>query len=238
MRNVSGISLLPKQITMINFIDSELSSLRHQVNEMWMLVYNQLDRAGEAVLTLDRELAKQVVARERRVNASELKLDSSVEDMISLYTPVGVDLRFVLAVLKINSNLERIGDFAEGAARFVEYFPEPALDPDLVEQLQLDRMITEVLGMLRLAKEALDKESLDLATQIFAKDDVLDKINADAPRILADYIAANPESALTCLHLLGVIRKMERAGDHITNIAEEIVFFVDAKVLKHKNNTL
>ena len=225
-----------KQIEMTNFIDSELTSLKREVNDMWMLVYNQLDRAGEAILTLDRELAKQVMVCERRVNASELKLDSSVEDVISLYTPVGVDLRFVLAVLKINSNLERIGDFAEGAARFVEQFPEPALDADLVAQLRLDKMITEVLSMLRLAKEALDKESLDLATQVFAKDDILDQINADAPQILTDYIAANPESTLTCLHLLGVIRKLERAGDHITNMAEEIVFFVDAKVLKHKNN--
>lgn len=221
---------------MVNFIDSELSSLKREVDEMWMLVYNQLDRAGEAILTLDRELARQVMVCEKRVNALELKLDSDVEDIISLYTPVGVDLRFVLAVLKINSNLERIGDFAEGIARFVERFPDPALDADLVAQLQLDRMITEVLCMLRLAKEALDKESNELATQVFAKDDTLDQINADAPYILADYIAANPESTLTCLNLLSVIRKMERAGDHITNMAEEIVFFVDAKVLKHKGN--
>lgn len=221
---------------MVNFIDSELSSLKREVDEMWMLVYNQLDRAGEAILTLDRELARQVIVCEKRVNASELKLDSDVEDIISLYTPVGVDLRFVLAVLKINSNLERIGDFAEGIARFVERFPDPALDADLVAQLQLDKMITEVLGMLRLAKEALDKESNELATQVFAKDDALDRINADAPYILADYIAANPESTLTCLNLLSVIRKIERSGDHITNMAEEIVFFVDAKVLKHKGN--
>lgn len=198
-----------------------------------MLVYNQVDRAGESILTLDRELARQVIACERRVNALELKLDSDVEDIIALYNPIGVDLRFVLAVLKINSNLERIGDFAEGIARFVERFPEPALDADLVEQLRLDKMISEILCMLRLAKEAFDEEKQEKATQIFAKDDLLDQINADAPPILADYIAANPETTLTCMNLLSVIRKMERTGDHINNIAEEIVFFVDAKVLKH-----
>lgn len=218
---------------MVKFIESELATLKKEVAGMWMLVYNQLDRAGEAILTLDRELARQVMVCERRVNASELKLDSDVEDIIALYNPIGVDLRFVLAVLKINSNLERIGDFAEGISRFVEHFPEPALDADLVGQLRLDKMITEVLSMLRLAKEALDKESLELATQVFAKDDLIDQINAEAPRILADYIASNPESTLTCMHLLSVIRKVERAGDHITNMAEEIVFFVDAKVLKH-----
>ena len=218
---------------MAKFIESELASLKKEVGEMWMLVYNQLDRAGEALLTLDRELARQVMVCEKRVNASELKLDSDIEDIIALYNPIGVDLRFVLAILKINTNLERIGDFAEGIARFVDHFPEPALDADLVGQLRLDKMISEVLAMLRLAKEALDKENLELATQVFAKDDLIDQINAEAPLVLSEYIHANPDSALTCLHLLGAVRKMERAGDHITNMAEEIVFFVDAKVLKH-----
>lgn len=221
---------------MVNFIESELASLKSEVDEMWMLVYNQMDRAGEAILTLDKELARQVIVYEKRVNASELKLDSEVEDIISLYNPIGVDLRFVLAVLKMNSNLERIGDFAEGIARFVDQFTEPALDSELVAQLQLDKMITEVLGMLRLAKEALDKESIELASQIFAKDTIVDQININAPKVLSDYILANPnpEAILTCFNLQSVVRKLERSGDHITNIAEEIVFFVDAKVLKHK----
>lgn len=218
---------------MAKFIESELATLKREVDEMWMLVYNQLDRAGESLLTLDRELSRQVMVCEKRVNASELKLDSDIEDLIALYNPIGVDLRFALAVLKINTNLERIGDFAAGIARFVAYFPEPALDADLVRQLRLDILIGEVLAMLRLAKDAFDKESLELATQVFAKDDLIDRINAEAPQVLSEYIHADPEAALTCLNLLGAVRKLERAGDHITNMAEEIVFFVDAKVLKH-----
>ena len=91
---------------MVKFIESELILLHKEVDEMWTLVYNQLDRAGEAVLTLDKELARQVIVRERRVNASELKIDSDVEDVIALYNPVAIDLRFVLAMLKINTNLD------------------------------------------------------------------------------------------------------------------------------------
>lgn len=102
---------------MVKFIESELILLKKEIDEMWTLVYNQLDRAGEAVLTLDKELAQQVMVRERRVNAFELKIDSDVEDIIALYNPVAIDLRFVLAMLKINTNLERLGDFAEGIAR-------------------------------------------------------------------------------------------------------------------------
>ena len=222
---------------MVKFIESELVLLKKEIDEMWTLVYNQLDRAGEAVLTLDRELAQQVLVRERRVNAFELKIDSDVEDIIALYNPVAIDLRFVLAMLKINTNLERSGDFAEGIARFALSCKEPVLDGELVQKLRLGEMIAEVLSMLELAKKSLQDESQELATLVFAKDNLLDEINADATVILADYINRHPESALSCLNLVSVFRKLERSGDHITNIAEEIVFFIDAKVLKHSGRT-
>ena len=218
---------------MVKFIESELVLLKKEIDEMWTLVYNQLDRAGEAVLTLDKELAQQVIVRERRVNAFELKIDSDVEDVIALYNPVAIDLRFVLAMLKINTNLERLGDFAEGIARFVLKSEEPILDGDLLKRLRLEEMQRQVLSMLEVAKRALNEESLELATSVFAKDNLLDEINAEATAILADYIREHPESTLSYLNLVGVFRKLERSGDHITNIAEEIVFFVDAKVLKH-----
>ncbi len=218
---------------MVKFIESELVLLKKEIDEMWTLVYNQLDRAGEAVLTLDRELAQQVLVRERRVNAFELKIDSDVEDIIALYNPVAIDLRFVLAMLKINTNLERLGDFAEGIARFAINCKEPALDGELMKELRLEEMIAQVLSMLELAKKALHEENQELATAVFAKDNLVDEINADATAVLSDYISKYPESALSCLNLIGVFRKLERSGDHITNIAEEIVFFIDAKVLKH-----
>ena len=222
---------------MVKFMESELVLLKKEIDEMWTLVYNQLDRAGEAVLTFDRELAQQVLVRERRVNALELKIDSDIEDIIALYNPVAIDLRFVLAMLKINTNLERLGDFAEGIARFVLNCKEPVLDPELLKRLRLEEMQRQVLAMLELAKKALQEENQDLATSVFAKDNLLDEINAEATTVLADYIAQHPEAVLPCLNLVSVFRKLERSGDHITNIAEEIVFFIDAKVLKHSGKT-
>ena len=218
---------------MVKFIESELVLLKKEIDEMWTLVYNQLDRAGDAVLTLDRELAQQVLVRERRVNAFELKIDSDVEDIIALYNPVAIDLRFVLAMLKINTNLERLGDFAEGIARFAINCKEPVLDAELVKKLRLEEMISQVLSMLEMAKTALKEENQELATAVFAKDNLVDEINADATAVLSEYIDRHPESSLSCLNLVSVFRKLERSGDHITNIAEEIVFFIDAKVLKH-----
>ncbi|NDV84331.1 phosphate signaling complex protein PhoU [Bacteroides sp. 51] len=222
---------------MVKFIESELELLKKEVSEMWTLVYNQLDRAGEAVLTFDRELAGQVKVRERRVNAFELKIDSDIEDVIALYNPVGIDLRFVLAMLKINSNLERLGDFAEGIVRFVLDSEEPVLDSELLKRLRLEEMVAEVLSMLEVTKRALNEESMELATSVFTKDNLVDEINANVTPVLAEYLKEHPDSLLVCLNLVSVFRKLERAGDHITNIAEEIVFFIDAKVLKHSGKT-
>ena len=135
-------------------------------------------------------------------------------------------------MLKINTNLERLGDFAEGIARFALNCKEPILASGLVKELRLEEMINQVSAMLELAKRALQEESQELA-----KDNMLDEINANATAVLADYIGKHPESALSCLNLVSVFRKLERSGDHITNIAEEIVFFIDAKVLKHSGRT-
>ena len=144
---------------MVQFIESELVLLKKEIDEMWTLVYNQLGRAGEAgVLTLDRELAQQVLVRERRVNAFELKIDSDIEDIIALYNPVAIDLRFVLAMLKINTNLERLGDFAEGIARFALNCKESILASGLVKELRLEEMINQVSAMLELAKRALQEK--------------------------------------------------------------------------------
>lgn len=236
-RDFQFLFLIFNYLSMVKFIESELILLKKEIDEMWTLVYNQLGRAGEAVLTLDKELAQQVIVRERRVNAFELKIDSDVEDVIALYNPVAIDLRFVLAMLKINTNLERLGDFAEGIARFVLKCEEPALDPELLKRLRLEEMQEELLSMLEIAKRALNEESIELATAVFAKDNLLDEINAEATAVLACYIEEHPESILSCLNLVSVFRKLERSGDHITNIAEEIVFFIDAKVLKHSGRT-
>ena len=130
-----------------------------------------------------------------------------------------------------------MGDFAEGIARFAINCKEPVLDNELVKGLRLEEMINQVLSMLELAKKALQEESQEMATAVFAKDNLLDEINANATAVLSDYISKHPESALSCLNLVSVFRKLERSGDHITNIAEEIVFFIDAKVLKHSGRT-
>lgn len=223
---------------MVQKVEAELDALKKELLEMWTLVYNQVQRAGEAVLTLDKDQARQIIMRERRVNAFELKIDSDAEDFIALYQPVAVQLRFVLAVLKINTNLERIGDFAEGIARFVLDFKDPALDAELVRKLRLAEMIDQVKNMLKTLHEAMVVESAEMAVKVFEMDQKVDDINKESIRVLSDYILESPENNVAdALQMSGIFRKLERIGDHSTNMAEEIVFYLDAKVIKHQGNT-
>ncbi|MDD4516542.1 phosphate signaling complex protein PhoU [Massilibacteroides sp.] len=215
-------------------IDQEIASLKNSVSEMWSLVRQQLFNAGEAMLSGDKELAYKVISRERRVNAFELKIDSDCEDIIALYAPVAIDLRFVLAMYKINTNLERLGDFAESIARFAGNLPDgEPVDPDLIKETRVQVMLQELLEMLALAQEAFEKEDSEIASRIFLKDNLVDEINVASSKIIANYIESHPGSALIGLYMSGVIRKMERFGDHCTNIAEELIFYLDAKVMKH-----
>lgn len=215
-------------------IDQEINALKNSISEMWSLVRQQLFNAGEAMLTGDKELAYKVISRERRVNAFELKIDSDCEDIIALYAPVAIDLRFVLAMYKINTNLERLGDFAESIARFAGNLPEgEPIDPDLIKETRVQVMLQELLNMLALAQEAFEKEDSEIASRIFLKDNLVDEINVASTKIIANYIEQHPGSALIGLYMAGVIRKMERFGDHCTNIAEELIFYLDAKVMKH-----
>lgn len=218
---------------MMKYIENELEGLKREILEMWELVYSQLNRAGESLLSLDRDLAKEVVCREKRVNAFELKIDSDCEDIIALYAPVSVDLRFVLAVLKINTNLERIADFCEGIAQFVLQYPSIGIDAELFDKTRIRTMLGVVKEMLQEGKEALEKEKSQLAVNIFDKDSLVDDLNHGATGIVADYLQQYPDRAAECLNLISIIRKMERIGDHCNNMAEEIVFYLDAKVLKH-----
>ncbi|MDR1201237.1 MAG: phosphate transport system regulatory protein PhoU, partial [Tannerellaceae bacterium] len=99
--------------------EQELQSLKEEVSQMWKLVLSQLEKSKQAFLNSDIELAREIVSREKRVDAFELKIDSDCENYIALYSPVAIDLRLVLSLIKISSTLERIGDFAEGIARHV-----------------------------------------------------------------------------------------------------------------------
>ncbi|MDR3652310.1 MAG: phosphate signaling complex protein PhoU [Paludibacter sp.] len=214
-------------------LEQELIALRQDVIDMWKIVISQVANSGEAILSFDKDLAQKVSMREKKVDAYELKIDSDCENIIALHQPVAIDLRFVLAALKINSNLERIADFAYGISRVLINNPSVILDAEIITSSNLRVMIDQVNKMLTQGLDAFENEKSNFAAAIFSEDNKVDEINNNAARIIADYIQKNPDRAYECLQLVSAFRKLERIGDHCSNIAEEIFFYLDAKVLKH-----
>ncbi|NEU08577.1 phosphate signaling complex protein PhoU [Flavihumibacter sp. R14] len=214
-------------------LDTELQQLKDNLIEMWTLVKNQLSKAQEALFNNDKDLAREVVSLEKRVNAFELGIDQDCENIFALFNPVAVDLRLVLAIIKINNNLERQGDSAKGVAKFVIEFDGP-FDKHLLDITRITEMFTENITMLDELTEAFEKEDGVIARKTFKRDELLDEINDHTTAVVAEYIRKNLENTEQALQILSIIRKLERSGDHSKNIAEEIIFYTEAKVLKHK----
>jgi phosphate transport system protein len=215
-------------------LDIELKTLKRDMLEMFSLVLTQLEKSKDSLVLFDKDLAREIIVNEKRVNGFELKLDRDCENTIALLNPVAVDLRFVLACLKINSNLERVGDIAEGIAKFVL---DIKLEPEkkLLEMTRIVEMFEVSFQILEDVRNAFENEDTQLARSVFKKDEVLDEINLNANTAVADFIRNTPDRINQSLYTLSAIRKLERVGDQCKNIAEEIIFYIEAKVLKHRS---
>ena len=211
-------------------LDKELRQLKKTTTKMWVLVQSQIEKAYKSMVTNDKDLAWEVVANEKRVNSMELKIDSDCEDLFALYNPVASDLRTVLATL--NNNLERIGDLAEGISKHI-ISEEDAFNEELFATTRIHEMYNAVIEIMKDALQAYIDEDTKLARTIFQKDEVLNEINTLATKNIAEYIGSDIGKVEQGLNFLSIIRKMERVGDQCTNIAEEIIFSHEAKVLKH-----
>ena len=199
---------------------------------MGMLVTEQLKKSVNSLLVRDEDLANEVLFNEKRVNALELKIDRDCEHIFALLNPVANDMRFVFSSLKINADMERIGDYAEGIAKLV-LLGKKTFDKGLIQKIRLEKMFETSLLMMESATEACREDNTKLARSIFSMDLVLNEINQNASIVAEEYIKANLDKIQQALLMISIIRKLERVGDHITNIAEEIIFYKEAKVLRH-----
>ncbi|MBA3900892.1 MAG: phosphate signaling complex protein PhoU [Bacteroidetes bacterium] len=218
-------------------LDTELHFLKEDLLNMARMVRAQITKGKEAMLMFNPGLAKEVLQTEKRINAYELKIDRDCEKIFALFNPVAADLRFMLAALKINSNLERIGDNAEGVARYVLDVKTP-FSKEILEKYRIEEMYKIAVSMLDDCVDALIKEDTNLARNVFIKDDLLDEINFQATTTTLSFIEQRQAEPQHYLSILSVIRKIERMGDQSKNIAEEIIFYIEAKVLKHRNKTI
>jgi phosphate transport system protein len=221
----------------MSHLNIELQDLRSNILEMFELVQSQLTKSKESYLQLDKDLAREVAVNEKRVNGFELKIDRDCENIIALFNPVAIDLRFVLACMKINSNLERIGDIAESVAKFVMNFQlEP--EKELLETSRVIEMFDTCIEIMNTTARSFAEEDTKLARSIFKLDETVDEINIEANDKIAAYIRTHSDRINQSLYTISMIRKLERVGDQCKNIAEETIFYIEAKVLKHKNKKI
>jgi phosphate transport system protein len=216
----------------MKLLEKELKVLRQNIIEMTLLVTSQIEKATTAFDTSNKELAMEVIANERRINAYELKMDADCENILALHTPVAADLRFVMAGYNIVSTLERIADNAESIAHYVLEM-NGTINPKAKELIRFKEMQTTVLSMMEDALDAFEEEAPGKAYNIPNRDLVLNDINIKSSDVMVLLIKENPDDIKKLLFLFSTIKKIERIGDLIKNIAEETIFYIEAKVVKH-----
>ena len=208
----------------------ELEALKTNLIRMGSLAEQAVHDSIRAILERDAELARRVIAKEDRINEFELENDSAVVDLLALQQPVASDLRFILSALKINNDLERIGDhavnIAESAISYVDR-------PELAIQHELPRMGQIAETMLREAIDGFIHANPTLGRGVLRNDDVIDDLNRNTVRELVHVIRTDPEAVEQALDLVRVSRNLERIADLATNIAEEVIYVAEAHVVKH-----
>ncbi|WP_324721879.1 phosphate signaling complex protein PhoU [Salinimicrobium sp. HB62] len=214
-------------------LDQHKEALNQAGLEMLNLCTTQLEHAQEAFFKHDSDLAEEVLHTENRVNALDLKIDRDCERFIALHNPVASDLRFVLALRKINFDLERVGDHAYGISNYIVKL-DTQIEERLMEKMRVEEMFTTALSMLDDITEAYNTVDTKIARKVFKKDKILNEINMKSFPIISEEVKANAEVIDQVMLLFSVIKKLERIGDLVTNIAEEIIFFREAEVLKHR----
>jgi phosphate transport system protein len=208
----------------------QLEDLRRNLILMGGEVERQIQRAIEALIEVDAEKARAVIAADEEIDRMEVTVEEQAVSLLALQQPVAVDLRFLIAALKINSDLERIGDhavnIAEGAERLAGQKPfKPFID--------LPYMAEVAMAMLKDSLDAFVNRDAELAKKVIRRDDILDEKNVSIIRELLTYMAEYPTLITYCIELISISKNLERVGDLATNICEDTIFIAEARWVKH-----
>lgn len=202
-------------------------------SEMLSMCKSQLQKSKESFVTHDSDLAEEVMHKESRINALDIKIEKECERYLALYNPVASDLRFIMAVLKINGELERIADHAYNISKYVVEI-DNKIPFKLLSSIKFEKMYETLISMMENIMDAYENKDVKSARKVFKKDKILDKINSNSFSILGEEIKKDDSIVDEAFILFSVVKKLERVGDLIKNIAEEIIFYIDAEVLKHQ----
>ena len=213
----------------------ELEQLKTRLLEMGGLAEEQVRLAVKALVDRDRDLVERVLHGDEPLNALHIEIDGRCFTLLALYQPMAIDLRAIVAAVKINTDLERVGDLAiniaEAVVRYMRHAP-------VKELIDIPRMASIAQTMLRDALDAYVRRDTALAQAVLDADDGLDALKTQVFRELLTYMLQDPTTIEPALDLILVSRHLERIGDHATNIAEDVIFMVLAKDVRHHGNEL
>lgn len=211
----------------------EIDTLKRRILELSAIVEDSAAKALRAIETRDTALAEEVINGDNRIDLLEVEVEEECLKILALHQPVAIDLRFLVAVLKINNDLERIGDVAANiASRARKLCSIPSAGGVRIDFQEAD---TKALTMLRKSLEALVNLDEDLAKWVCAADREIDEANRSVHRQVLQAIKDSPEEAEKLILLLSVSRNLERLGDHATNIAEDVIYMIRGQIVRHSS---
>ena len=214
-------------------LDFELEKLRNRIIKMCSLVEEQVELAFKALLNGDTELAKKVVEFEEKIDQLDIKIDKFCHELVALDQPVAKDLRFIMAIIKINNDLERIGDIALGIANKTESVREIL---PVVIKLKIDDFANFSKKMIKDSIDSFINMDTSIAKIILRNVNETDKRHQEIFGNLVTEMTNDNSIVPSAADLVLVLRHIARLADHATNIAEEVIFLIDGKIIKHQKN--
>lgn len=211
--------------------EQELAALKRRISEMGALAESMVTAASDALINAERAAIERVRASEPRLDRFQVEIDREAIRLITVYSPVAKDLRFLLMMLRINSELERIGDQAMDNCKYVEILP---LDPPPTPFRELSEMSVMALRMVQEALRAFEHEDIEKAQAVIGLDDQVDAMNAETFRHLLEQRATDPAIVTRGIGLILAAQSLERIADHATNICEEVFYLVEGEDIRHR----
>ena len=215
---------------MTKHLDRELEKIKKQILSLGALVEERVHMAANAIDTLDVALARKIIETDYEIDELEVDIEEECLKVMALHQPVAVDLRFLMTTIKINSDLERIGDQAVNIAQRVEILSKR---PPLNFTFDYTAMAERAQHMLKMSLDALVNLDLDVAFKVITLDDEVDTMKNKAYDSIKTAIAQHPDRVGYLINLLLISRHLERLADHATNIAEEVIYLIEGEIVRH-----
>lgn len=218
---------------MPNRLQVEIENLKNRILSLGAEVENRVRMSVQSIQDRDANLAEEVISGDIDIDEMEVDLEEECLKILALHQPLAGDLRFIIAVLKINNELERIGDLAVNIAERAR-----VLIPHVPFEYPFDfaTMSEKTQEMLRKSLDALVNTEAETAYWVCSEDEVVDAINREMYQILQQQVKEDPDRIAYLTHLLGVSRHLERIADHATNIAEDVIYLVQGDIVRHRAN--